>query len=180
MTRQWRIQGGGRGGANEPPFGLHLTLRSTDDRLNGTPFLAIELRKLLLWLTLECFRRKFVRKRIDCTGRACRAGSWFQKRSKMGVVPPKWAWLQKLSGLKLDKNDSQKMSSSLLLMLLNDRLRSGCWSTGPLPCWLGGGARAPGTPHPPPPPGFLRLCLVGDILRMTIGKARDSHGPLYV
>ena len=28
---------GGKGGANEPPFGLHLTLRSTDDRLNGTP-----------------------------------------------------------------------------------------------------------------------------------------------
>ena len=34
------------------------------------PFLAIELRKLLLWLTLECFRRKFVRKQIDWTGRA--------------------------------------------------------------------------------------------------------------
>jgi hypothetical protein len=29
--------GGGKGGANELPFGLHLTLRSTDDRLNGTP-----------------------------------------------------------------------------------------------------------------------------------------------
>ena len=46
------------------------------------PFLAIELRKLLLWLTLECFRRKFVRKQIDWTGRA---GSLSQKRSK-------WAW----------------------------------------------------------------------------------------
>ena len=34
--RQWQIQGG-KGDANEPPFGLHLTLRSTDDRLNGTP-----------------------------------------------------------------------------------------------------------------------------------------------
>ena len=29
--------GGGKGGANEPPFGLHLILRSTDDKLNGTP-----------------------------------------------------------------------------------------------------------------------------------------------
>ena len=49
------------------------------------PFLAIELRKLLLWLTLECFGRKFVRKRIDWTGKA---GSQSQKRSKMGVVMP--------------------------------------------------------------------------------------------
>ena len=49
------------------------------------PFLAIELRKLLLWLTLECFRRKFVRKQIDWTGRV---GSLSQKRSK-------WAWLLK-------------------------------------------------------------------------------------
>ena len=73
---------GGKGGASVPPFGLHLTLRSTDDKLNGTPFLAIELRKLLLWLTLECFRRIFVRKQIDWTGRA---GSLSQKRSK-------WAW----------------------------------------------------------------------------------------
>ena len=82
MHSQWRIQGG-KGGASVPPFGLHLTLRSTDDELNGTPFLAIELRKLLLWLTLECFRRKFVRKWINWTGRA---GSLSQNRSKMGVV----------------------------------------------------------------------------------------------
>ena len=26
-----------KGGASVPPFGLHLTLRSTDDELNGTP-----------------------------------------------------------------------------------------------------------------------------------------------
>ena len=79
--------GGGKGGASVPPFGLHLTLNSTDDELikMEPPFLAIELRKLLLWLTLECFRRKFVRKRIDWTGRA---GSLSQKRSKMGVVLP--------------------------------------------------------------------------------------------
>ena len=50
------------------------------------PFLAIELRKLLLWLTLECFRRKFVRKRINWTGRA---GSLSQKNDrKKGVVLP--------------------------------------------------------------------------------------------
>ena len=45
--------GGGGGwvsrGSMEPPFGLDLVLRSTDDRLNGTPPpLAKELRKLLL------------------------------------------------------------------------------------------------------------------------------------
>ena len=35
---QWQIKGGGgKGGASVPPFGLHLTLRSTDDKLNGTP-----------------------------------------------------------------------------------------------------------------------------------------------
>ena len=28
---------GGKGGASVPPFGLYLTLRSTDDELNGTP-----------------------------------------------------------------------------------------------------------------------------------------------
>ena len=28
---------GGKGGANEPPFGLDLVQRSTGDRLNGTP-----------------------------------------------------------------------------------------------------------------------------------------------
>ena len=36
LQKQWRIQGG-KGGASVPPFGLHLTLRSTDDKLNGTP-----------------------------------------------------------------------------------------------------------------------------------------------
>ena len=36
----------------EPPFGLELVLRSTDDRLNGTPSLPEELRNQLLWHTL--------------------------------------------------------------------------------------------------------------------------------
>ena len=44
-----------------------------------------ELRKLLLWLTLEGFRRKFVQKQIDWTGRA---GSLSQKRLKWGVILP--------------------------------------------------------------------------------------------
>ena len=55
------------------------------------PFLAIELRKLL-WLTLECFRRKFIQKQIDWTGRA---GSLSQKQFKCVVLPQKWAWLLK-------------------------------------------------------------------------------------
>ena len=32
------------------------------------PSLSTELRKLLLWLTLACFSRKFVQKQIDWTG----------------------------------------------------------------------------------------------------------------
>ena len=49
---------GGSRGAQEPPFWLHLALRSIVmlGKWNP-PFLATELRKLLLWLTLECFRR---------------------------------------------------------------------------------------------------------------------------
>ena len=83
-THQWRIQGVSEV-STEPPFGLHLVLiRSTDDRLTGTPSLVTELRKLLLWLTLACFRRKFIQKSIDWTG------SCSQKRSKMGVASKIW------------------------------------------------------------------------------------------
>ena len=95
---QWQIQGGGggggKGGASVPPFGLHLTLRSTDEKTkwNPPPFLAIELRKLLLWLTLECFRRKFVRKQIDWTGRA---GSLSQNDRNGRGFSLKWVWLLK-------------------------------------------------------------------------------------
>ena len=32
-----REASGGSRGVQEPPFGMHLALRSTDDRLNGTP-----------------------------------------------------------------------------------------------------------------------------------------------
>ena len=44
LKRSWRklsqVSGGsrgGKGGASVPPFGLHLTLRTIDDKLNGTP-----------------------------------------------------------------------------------------------------------------------------------------------
>ena len=50
-----QYSGGFRGGSGvsmEPPFGLELVLRSTDDRLNGTPSLPEELRNQLLWHTL--------------------------------------------------------------------------------------------------------------------------------
>ena len=50
------------------------------------PFLATELRKLLLWLTLECFRRN------SFENRSGRAGSWSQKRSK-------WAWFRRKVGV---------------------------------------------------------------------------------
>ena len=54
--------GGGSRVSTEPPFGLDLVLRSTDDRL---PSLAIELRKLLLWLTLACLSKNLDQKQID-------------------------------------------------------------------------------------------------------------------
>ena len=46
------------------------------------PSLATKLRKILLWLTLACFSRKFVQKQIDWTGGT---DIFSQKRSK-------WAW----------------------------------------------------------------------------------------
>ena len=113
---QWRIQGG-KGGASVPPIGLHLTLRSTDDKLNGTPpLLAIDLRKLLLWLTLECFRRKFVRKQIDWTGRA---GSWSQKRSKWACFCPKVGVASKI----LRALCAQNCTATSLLEILDPPLK---------------------------------------------------------
>ena len=49
------------------------------------PSLSTELRKLLLWLTLACFSRKFVQKRIDWTSRLIVSLS---KTIEMGVVLP--------------------------------------------------------------------------------------------
>ena len=69
MYMQWRIQRG-KGGASVPPFGLYLTLRSTDDKLNGTPLSGYRT------ATMAHLRRKFVQKQINWTGRA---GSLSQK-----------------------------------------------------------------------------------------------------
>ena len=60
--------GGSRGGGIQGCTGTPLwaapsTKKYTDVRLNGTPFLATELRKLLLWLTLEYFRRNSFKNR---------------------------------------------------------------------------------------------------------------------
>ena len=71
--------GGVRGVQVYPPFGLHLTLRSTDDKLNGTPLSGYRSKKTAAMAHLRMLRRKFVRKQIDWTG------SLSQKRSK-------WAW----------------------------------------------------------------------------------------
>ena len=49
--------------------------------LSGTPFLSTELRKLLQWLTLACFSRKFVQKRIDWTGKT---DSFSQENDRKG------------------------------------------------------------------------------------------------
>ena len=56
------ISGGFRGGGF---LGFHGTLLSS---------LARELIKLLLWLTLACFSRKFDQKRIDWTGKTMKMG----------------------------------------------------------------------------------------------------------
>ena len=37
---------GGSGGASVPPFRLHLTLRSIDDKLNGTPLSGYRTKKI--------------------------------------------------------------------------------------------------------------------------------------
>ena len=54
------------------------------------PSLTIELRKLLLWLILACFSRKFIQKQIDWTD------SFSQKRWKWAWFTSKWAWFKKL------------------------------------------------------------------------------------
>ena len=43
---QWRIQGGKGGASVPPPFGLHPTLRSTDDELSGTPLSGYTTKKI--------------------------------------------------------------------------------------------------------------------------------------
>ena len=94
LSHQWQIQGG-KGGSNEPPLWLHLTLRNADDRLNGNPppFLAIGLRKVLLWLTLECFRREFENRSIRLVGLVV----CLKKTIEMGMIFPKMGVASKIS-----------------------------------------------------------------------------------
>jgi hypothetical protein len=83
--------GGGKGGANEPPFGLHLTLRNTDDSLNGTPLSGYRTKETAAMAHLRMLQKKIGLK----TDRS--AGSLSKKKpieNGRGFVP-KWAWLQK-------------------------------------------------------------------------------------
>ena len=84
----------------EPPFGLHLALRSTDDshevlidrlKFNGTPSLSTELRKLLLRLSLACLaENSFKNRSVGLVGLIV---SLKNDRNGRGLAP-KWAWLQ--------------------------------------------------------------------------------------
>ena len=80
---QWQIQRGIQGCTGTLP--LAWAAPSTkNDKPNGTPLSDYRTKKTaaMIWLTSECFRRKFVRKQINWTGRA---GSLSQKQLK-------WAW----------------------------------------------------------------------------------------
>ena len=100
---------GGKGGASVPRFGQHLTLRSTDDKLNGTPLSGYRSKKTAAMAHLRMLRRKFVRKQIDWTGRA---GSLSQKRSK-------WAWFCPKVGVA-----SKILRATPLLQILDPPLQS--------------------------------------------------------
>ena len=86
----------GKGGASVPPFGLHVTLRSTDDK---PPFLGIELTKLLLRLTLE---EKSLENKINWTG------SLSQKISKLVWFCPKVGVTSKLSRARVYYNPTSR------------------------------------------------------------------------
>ena len=90
---QWRIQRGIQGCTGTPLWAAPSTKKYTDVRLNGTPPLATELRKLLLWLTLECFRRNsFENRSIGLVGLVVGL-----KNERIGRgLARKWAWLLKI------------------------------------------------------------------------------------
>ena len=57
------ISGGFRGVSEvltEPPFGLHLVVRSADNRLTGTSLSGYRTKKTAAMAHLACFSRKFV------------------------------------------------------------------------------------------------------------------------
>ena len=66
FSKQWRIQGG-KGGASVPPFGLHPTLRSTDDKLKGTPLSGYRTKKTAAMAHLRMLQKKICSKtdRLD-------------------------------------------------------------------------------------------------------------------
>ena len=95
MSEPWLVSGGsrgGKGGASVPPFGLHLTLRSTDDKLNGTPLSGYRSKKTAAMAHLRMLRSKFVENRsIGLVGLVvCLKND----RNGRGLAP-KWAWLLK-------------------------------------------------------------------------------------
>ena len=64
---QWWLSGGsrgGKGGASVPPFGLYLTLRSTDDELNETPFSGYRTKKTPTMAHLRMLQKK-IRSKTD-------------------------------------------------------------------------------------------------------------------
>ena len=85
------------------------------------PFLAIDLRKLLLWLTLECFRRKFVRNgSIGLVGLVV----YLKNDRKWACFCPKWAWLLKFR--------AQECTTTPLLDILDPPL-VGMYNSGSYP-----------------------------------------------
>ena len=83
---QWRIQGVSEV-STEPPIGLHLVVRSTDDRLTGTPLSGYRAKKTAAMAHLNMLKQKIRSKSIDWAG-SCyqndRKWAWFQP--KMGVA----------------------------------------------------------------------------------------------
>ena len=67
------ISGGFRGVSEvstEPPFGLHLVVRSTDDRLTGTPLSGYRTKKTAVVAHLSMLQQK-IRSKLDRLG-------WYQ------------------------------------------------------------------------------------------------------
>ena len=56
--------------STEPPFGLHLVVRSTDDRLTGTPLSGYRTKKTAVVAHLSMLQQK-IRSKIDRLG-------WYQ------------------------------------------------------------------------------------------------------
>ena len=89
-----RIQRGIQGCTGTPLWAVPSTKKYTDVRLNGTPLSGYRTRKLLLWLTLECFRRNsFENRSIGLVGLVVCLKN---ERNGRGFAR-KWAWPIKLA-----------------------------------------------------------------------------------